>query len=597
MRIAKTLGDRLDLYGAGAGLIALGSLILVLIAKHYNPIYIVAFGFGILAIALYLIFRNRLRLLSKAEGVLPLGNHQYLYMALGCYGAALVVFVGRADQYVKPTAYYIFIAASVAFAVLAVLKERTPAWWVVGLAVAIGLTHIWTENMMFPSVLGLDPWAHEYVTENLTSIPPIPDMGGGISLMHVLLKGIMLTGLSYKMASLIFWGSLQTVGIIVLIFLIGRQLISKEVGLIGALLVSSANWVIFFGEWIIPNGMGATLSLLVAYLFIKAHKSNKPWLASLSLIVLGVAFLTHLIASAWVFGTIICMSLAYFKEQRAYTLSTSAVGTLGLGVWYFASGVGRASRFFDTGTYPIGNAPTLGFNYIQGFSWEMLLNSSGMFLYFGLGVIGLLIMAKLGRFQRVWGLLIAGVFIMGIVPPLFGRSFIEHRWWYFADALICVPLAVAIASIYPMRRGLVVIPCVGVVVFLSMVGLPSNTTNRSLSRHQIVRYALTQGELDSIPIAKSFSPKLLGTDPLLIGPLVAEEQNHTAVSIETNILTDNFTGSPCDVIILRDALYKEPFGYGSGAIYSLKTTPVIRAEVQGYIEVWHNTEAHVLVKK
>lgn len=584
-----------DVLCAIAGIVALVSIAPFFIWRHFNPIYLVAEGVGIAGILSYLAWFRK----PHESKIRDAGKYEWIYAAAVCYILALVVFVTRSQQYVKPIGYYIFIALLVSFTILAVLKQKASAFVVLGLAIAIGLTHIWTENMMFPSILGLDPWTHQYVTQNLTSTPSILDMGGGVTLMHVLLKGVMLTGMSYKIASLIFWGSVQTVGIIVLIYLIGRELVSKEVGLIGALMVSCANWVIFFGEWVIPNGMGVAMSLLVAYLFVKAHKTNKPWLASLSLVVLGVAFLTHLIASAWVAGTIICMSIAYFKEQKTYSLSTSMVGTLGFGLWYFVSGVGRASTSFDGGTLPIGvaSAATLSFNYIKGFSWEMLVNASGMFLYFGLGIVGLLIMSKLGKFHRAWMLLIVGVLVIGIVPPLFGRSFIEHRWWYFADALICIPLAIAIASIYPMRRGMSVVPCAGALVFLSAIGLPSNTTNRTLSPHEVVRYALTSEELDSIPIAKSYKPKLLGTDPLLIGTVIPALQNHTAVSIENYILADNFTDCPSDVIVLRDALYKEPFGYGSGAIYSLKENPVIQAEAQGYTEVWSNSASHVLVKK
>lgn len=584
---------KIDVLCAIAGIVALVSLAPFFVLKHFNPIYLVAEGVGLAGIVAYLVwFRKPHELIVR-----DIGKYEWIYAAVVCYILTLVVFVTRSQQYVKPTGYYIFIGLSVSFAILAILKQQALVFVVLGLAIAIGLTHIWTENMMFPSILGLDPWTHKYVTENLTSIPSVLDMGGGISLMHVFLKGVMLTGMSYKIAALICWGSIQTVGIIVLIFLIGRELVSKEVGLISALMVSSANWVIFFGEWVIPNGMGVAMSLLVAYLFIKAHKLNKPWIASLSLIVLGLAFLTHLIASAWVVGTMLCMSLIYIRERKAYVMLPSAFSIVGLGGWYLFSGVGRAAMLFNGGTYAIGTAPTLGFNYIKGFSWEMLLNASGMFLYFGMGVIGLLILSKMGKLSRVWVLLIVGVLAIGMIPPLFNKSLIEHRWWYFADALVCVPLAFAIASIYPMRRGMAVVPCAGALVFLSTIGLPSNTTNRTLSPHQIVRYALTSEELEALPVARSYHPKLLGSDPLVVTMLVNEEQAHTAIAIDKNILTEDFVDCPADVIVLRDAIYKEPFGYGSGAIYNLKFNPVDAALKQGYTEVWHNSESHVLVRK
>lgn len=578
---------RLDLYLAILGIVALVAVAPIFIVKHFNLIYVVAEGFGLAGIVGYLLIRN------KPSVKQSVGDWGFpAIAAVMCYVFAVVAFVARPEQYVKPITYYIFIALSIAFACFSVLKYKKATWVVLGLAIAIGLTHIWTENMMFPSLLGLDVWEHKYITENVFSVPSILDFGGGYSLMHVFLRGTMdVTGLSYKISSLLFWGSLQTAGTIVLVYLIGREWFSKEVGLIGALMVSCANWVIFFGEWVIPNGMGVTFSLLVAYLFIKAYKSNKLWIASLSVIVIPVALLTHLIASIWVVGTILCMSLLFVKNKKMYALSLAAVAVLGFGLWYWFSGVGIASRSFRGGTDAVGSAPTLEFSYLKGLSWEMVLNTAGMFSYFGVGIIGLLMMVNHGL-GRIWAVLTVGVLLIGIIPPLFGKSLIEHRWWYFADVLITIPLALSLSSILNMKNGAIAVPCVGAVVFLSTIGLPSNTTNRSLSHNQVVRYALTQGELDALPVAQSYRPQLLGSDPLF---LLASQRPF--VSVSDNILTDNFTGCKADVLVLRDSLCKEPFGYGSGAIYNLKNDPIPFAESQGYTDVWHNEAAHVLVRQ
>jgi hypothetical protein len=584
---------RADITSAGAGIIGLLILVPLFIIKHFNPIYLVAVGTGLAGIVSYLaIFRK-----PREAQTRHVGTYYWIGAAILCFVLAWLAFLTRSSQYVKPIEYYLFMAVAVSFVVLAVVEQRVSVSVGLGLAIAIGLSHIWTENLMFPGLLGLDPWSHKYTTEALNHLPRILDMGGSYSLMHVTLRGIMdVTGMSYKIAALVFWGSIQTVAIIGLVFLIGRNLFSKEVGLIAALMVSSANWIIFFGEWVIPNGMGAAMSLLVGYLFIKAHNLKKPWVASLSLLVLPVAFLTHPIVSMWVAGTIACMSLMYLREKKAFAVVTGIGAMVGLGVWFLLSSVGRATVAFSGGTYAVGNAPTLEFSYLSVVSWEILVNAAGMFAYFGVAIIGLLIMTR-HRLAQVWVLLVVVVLAIGIVPPLFGKSFIEHRWWYLADVLICVPLGLAIVSIFKLRSGMAVIPCVGAMVFFSTIGLPSNTTNRALSQHQIVRYALTQGELDALPIARSYNPKLLGSDPLFMGTLITELQNHTAVAIDAYILSGNFTDCPCDVIILRDALYKEPFGYGSGAIYSLETNPVDYAVIQGYTEVWRNNESHVLVRK
>jgi hypothetical protein len=247
-------------------------------------------------------------------------------------GLAFQVWLQRENEYIKPLGYYIFSAIGLAGVFCIVLFCGKSKWYtalILFSACFVGLMHVWTEALMFPSLIGLDTWTHYRVTmqelqiaidgqQNIYGIVPlgITTIGGYFSLMHWYLKtAIDITGLDYKYASLIFVGSLQTIGNILLSYLIGRELFNTKIGLIAALMCSVACWSIFFGIWVIPNGIGALLSLIVVYVFIRSYKANSQYIAWLSLVILIAALLIHIVVSLWVIGTILCMTVCIFTFE------------------------------------------------------------------------------------------------------------------------------------------------------------------------------------------------------------------------------------------------------------------------------------------
>ncbi len=600
-------------------LVGLFALIVLLLLKHYSAIYVVAVWVGVIAVISYLLLSNKLSLRAKLHN----GSWVYWFCAsLISYLVGLILWSVRLEAYVKPLSYYVFMAVATVFSVIAASKMRNRAsvYLLLGMACTMVLTHIWTENMIFPSVLGLDPWTHMETTtyyiaaSGTNGIPPLimKNMGGGYSLMHVWLNWIMnFVHIDYKVASLIFWSGVQTVGNVILVYLIGKELVSRKVGLIASLLVANANWVIFFGEWVIPNGIGATLVLGVALLFIKAYKLRKYWVALPSLVVLVVAFFIHPMVSAWVFGAIICFSIPLSIKMGkivTYVLPCMAVA---LTAWWISfANVGYLSVGALSGMWqglpdsvPAGNVSAVSTvggveNYLSDAHWgELLLNSIGMFVYMGIALVGLLILLKYSRLHQWWVVFCVAIISLSFVPQIFGYSLIEHRWMYLAEVLGAMPLAVVVANML-LKHYVVTLATVGAMVFFSTIGLPSNTTNRTLSSNQIVRYSLTNKEMQGLDVAMQYNPETIGSDPMY--DLYINSDRRFEGNIEwlgDAIVQGKFGDCKSDVILLRDAVYKEPFGWGSGAVYRLRFNPVESAISQGYEDVWNNGEIHVLVRE
>ena len=144
------------------------------------------------------------------------------------------------------------------------------------------------------------------------------------------------------------------------------------------------------------------------------------------------------------------------------------------------------------------------------------------------------------------------------------------------------------------------------IVGFNLIGLPSNITYRALSPNLIVRYGLTDGELEAmnhVTLDMVYEHgSILGSDSYYVAFIQSTidwywPQRTKVRSIDDYILSGNFKDCPYGIIILRESLYKEPFAYGSGSIYRLNYNPVEAAEAQGYKVIWQNEEISCLAKK
>ncbi len=636
---------QLDMIAAIVGAVVMLLLIPWLTYRGFHPIYLVTVGVGLGSVGLYLITRRKM---VNADDT-PRNKattRSFLFGSLFLCLLAWLVFILRPEQYIKPTTYYTLMACATGLAFYGTIKgkSKTQSWAVVGIACIIGLSHIWTEHLLFPnSLIGLDPWIHQMRTMGQ---PNWPGIGGSYSLMHVCLRStIDAFGISYKWASLIFVGSTQTAATAILVFLLGRMLWNTKVGCVASLMVASANWVVFFGEWIIPNSLGAIYSLAVAYLVLKINRGSTKWLLVPVVLLFLVAYTTHFIAVMWVLGTFACLWVVpamlganMRKVARSLVVPSLGVMVLALLLRFTVMGndlhrtIGDSIFTPNYGiTYAIGQTPVSStpsgisgtpngspgneqttepvtepvvakpvFERDGNALGEMTVDSLGMLLYVGLAILGCLVMLRGTAAPAQKAFIVLGLVILsiGFFPPLFGFSLIEHRWWYFAEVLLAMPLGVALVSLVSTGRWSVVLVTITAIAitFLSTIGLMSNMTNRTLSPNLIARYAFTNDEIEGLAVAQTYNPQIIGTDPMF-SPFVFASTTVAVVSVTGEILSCNFRDTAADVLLLRNALHKEPFGFGGGTIFRLKYNLVNVAIAQGYTKVWENKDIVCLVRK
>jgi len=221
-----------------------------------------------------------------------------------------------------------------------------------------------------------------------------------------------------------------------------------------------------------------------------------------------------------------------------------------------------------------------------------------MLLFFALSFIGCFYMLS-RRFGNPYAFLmvIAGILILaiGYFPMLAGRSVIEHRWWYMAQILLSIPLAVAFSLLSGLfkkrylKAGLVMV-LIFLLTFLSIIGLPSNQTNRTFSKNQIVRYAFTTSELQALQSVAAIYEGNIGVDQYYGRAAWAPELpiglKDRLENISRCILAKDFSQCSCRIVLVRNEIVNHPIGTGAGTIYKLNYDPRHFLTEQGFSKVY-----------
>jgi len=526
---------------------------------------------------------------------------------LAAWGTAIAVYALRPEPYERPLAFFVFVALSCGFIAAKIIRCQLSGKDIavtLAQSVAIGLSLVWTVTLMYPSLIGLDPWTHRAII--LDSIGNggwfVPS--AGYQAWHTFIATVMkATGLEYRLATMSV-SFLQVAGGASLLFLTGRRVAGTRVGLLAALVLSFSSWHIFFGYWTIPNGMGLILLLLAVYFVTEYHEKAGKWQVGATVLTTLLLLFTHTLAVIWLIALLCIWVVLTLISNRHLARGRILLPLAGIGVsvgMLWATGCLNQlfKLLFTYGLDPartgstqllglVGNSATGTFvlDTIAQPSWETVFNSSGMVLGFVIAIAGCLwLLSKSHRSTSSWFVVLSFSFFLaaGIVPALFGMSVIEHRWWYAAQAFGAIPAAVAMISLHKVGKWIVVAAGVAVLSFLMMIGLPCNMDNYTFSRNQLARYAMTQGELGAAEWAlDKYSGNISVDNYYTFAANLLPEEGHRLVGINKEILSNDYDSLESDIILIRDAIAYEPFALGEGCVYKLLYDPNVVLTEIGY---------------
>ncbi len=606
---------------SGIGSVLSLALLSYLIIVVCHPIYIVV---GVLSFAsclsyfIYCSVTKTVRSKRKSIWDSKYLGFDYLYLIL--FVSSIGVYIARPEVYSRPLSYIVFVCAMAGLVFMKVAVSRFTKMQVIITTVEIvliGLSLEWSVTLMFPTVVGIDPWFHQSQTMRILAGETL-GLASSPVMYYVVSLVMKITGLPYHLATMVSISFLQVALDTALIVGISRLIVgSVKVGLVAALLVVTANWHVFFGYWTIPNTLGATLVLGMTWCVLRWHKGyGHAWLA-MGMLVFGILLFTHILAVIWAIVVIVCFVGLVLRRSGlkvgAYPLISVGVCVLGLAVFVWQSGyMNTLTIFINSGFNPARTGltepfllsavsqPLVGSMYVETLSQspllETLFNSMGMFLFFALSFWGCFMMVS--KRKGLWWLA-AGVIVLsiGFFPMLLGMSVIEHRWWYFAEMILSVPLGlfllwVATGGFYRLMSVTVFVFCS---VFLMVMGLPTNIDNRTISANQIVRYGMTNDEIEGMRIALSYGGQVGVDGYFTLAMYVFPDDGDRMVDITPYLLNGDFKDLNCDVVLLRNEARFAPISTGNASIYRLRYDPMKLLSPK-YICVYENNDVLVMVK-
>lgn len=529
------LNKTIDEIFAILGIVISIALLLYLLLHFYGFVYLLTGILSFLSFTLWLIIRKKASITFNSCYYAHL-NKFFLLLFFNIFTLSIISLYYRPLLYERPLIYFVlnsFIVGAITLEIMS-FKKKSHCFFILSQIILLGVCLYWSQLSIFPSLVGADPWFHQMVTTNIIDLHYIPS---GLSysklpLFHLLIAFTsLITGFNYKYATMFSVSLSQIICNALFIFLIARTFYPKnyKICCLAALVLVISNHHIFMSYWSIPNAFAATFIMPIFYILIKLKK-RKPLIGAFLSIFFGISLiLTHTIVAVF-------MAIVLF----VYWISSFIYGVIYLkkGIMGFKRSIALSSvsitycvlfsvMMFAWWSYVSGHIQKLATLIAWGFSAdyfvntpvdliserilsipvsEQLFNNFAMFAFFSISFIGCLYMIS----ENYGNQLSFNFAIIGITPLVLGyfsmisnTSILEHRWWYFAQITLSIPIALALLLISNMLKKNY-LKLAFLVIFLTIISFfmfmnpNSNIDNHIFSPNSSMTYALTSSELQAI---------------------------------------------------------------------------------------------------
>lgn len=550
----------------------------------------------------------------------------------------------RHHLYTRPLLYFIviaLIAAIISIEILFLRRSKSAQYIVLTKIIVLALSLQWSQSLVFPDVIGMDPWYHKHFAESIlatghTVTPLIYNSTPGFHLLVT--TASLITGTSYKVASLLSVSLAQVLCDILFIFLLGKYLHSVKCGLLAALFLSFAVLHIQFGFWPIPNTMGVIFIPAIIYLIIKIRQQKSAPCMCAVAILMSALLLTHPTATVflggflfllWV-GVTLYRKLKYPKPSTGNAiLATAIVFTVAaLSFWTFYSGhIDNVKRYIggqissdysgsmlqDTVTWrqppgmelsdtPLSIASS---QYRDSISvTQQLLDSNLLiFIYFGIALTGSLVMVnKYSRNSHGFAYIVACLAILtfNIITVLTLRYFSVFRWAYFLQVVMAIPVGTAIIWITQSikngpNRVWLIATTTAILAFFSITTPRANIDNSTLTPDLTVRHAFTTSELTAAKTLQGIWTDGIGSDYHLSLLNVRWGEQPVFIDISEQLYNKNFYYENDALLLIREEIVEHPTYIRKGRYcFCYDPSPILRT--QGYHLIYSNNSNEGFVK-
>lgn len=619
MRLLNTqIFESLDKYLAIAGIFASLVLISYTLVNFSRILYSLPGILSLLTCITWLIIRGKTSLDFQIEesrskmrifGILSL-----LFLIISILSVRF-----RPELYERPLLFFMVTSLMAgAIACQIVFSTERYKWLILPQIIILGMTIAWSQLLIFPNVVGADPWYHQMVTQKIIDFGTIP--GGSYShlpLFHLIIAITSLfSDLNYKIATIFSVSSIQIICNALFIYALAVLLLKNyKIGLLAALMVVLGNHHIFMSYWSIPNGFAAVFIPIVLFLIWKNDFKSFLYKTSLILLLFIAIILTHSIASmcmAILLSATWAASATYsylvLKREQFISVILPVLFTITMFFWWgYASGylnnLAKLIKWGFSRDYFIMQTTTdVWTKYVQSIPIsEQVFNQFGMFLFFALSFIGIFFMVSSNNKKSLIMAFIAIIpLAIGFFSLIGGFSVIEHRWWYFAQILLSIPLGICIGLLFNFSStnsvkitGLFIF--ISIFTFVLIMSPAANSDNPIFSKNTSYRSSFSESELFSVESISSKYIGQIGTERYVAGVISFLPIDIDLALIDANIYSGDYSQIVQDNILMREYIKEKTFKLFQTA-YRIDYDPDVQLTKQGFSKTYDSKSVAIYSK-
>jgi len=497
----------------------------------------------------------------------------------------------RDEYYSRPLIYFVLISVMASIIASEIIYCNKKHFTLIfSQIVLLGINVSWSQLFLFPSVLGVDPWYHSFLTNLIILKGFIPEghSYSSLPLFHLIITETSLfSNLPYKFAAMLT----VSLGMIIcnafFVYLIAESLFKNyRIGLLAALSVIIANNHIFMTYWSIPNGFAAIFILIAIFFFLFKNKYRFPFSLTLLYLILFITIIfTHTITALCLSILLFVIWLIFFIYREYQKNPANHVPlivpisfTIAMFAWWtYASGSIRTLvellKWGFNIDFFIKTPPELLDYSISVNLNEQIINNIGMYLFFAISFIGIFYM--ISSQGNIKSYIIAWLGItplsIGFFSLITGHSVIEQRWWFFAQLFLSIPLAVAIYIIITWKTkrnyysNILVFMFIFFLSFFSVISPAANSDN-FFAPNSHMRYSLSESELTTAQTILNKSDDHIKTDSYFAYSQKWEYPRFSTFCQE--LYSNNFHSLKNQIILVREVIVNKPFLFFS-SIYKL----------------------------
>lgn len=630
--------EELDRILAALGLILALLLILVLVlflpetAYRYIEAPIMLF----LACVVYLLIRKRIYKIGGLYHLEELHANRSIILILNILFVSLFSYsifsvAARPELYSRPLGYFIstsILAAILSMEILYLPQRKGYSSFILLKIMLIALSLRWTPQLIFPGLLGIDPWWHQMFTTKILELGYIPDgyAYSKLPVMHLII-GLtsLITGLDYKLSTMCSICLLQVISLIFIFiicskFIYSEFIYSERVGLLASLLLAVTEFQIQLGYWVRPILLGIILLLIIIYLLFKKEQHRYTAIfVSLAILTSAILILTHTIAAlamSILLFSFWCASEIYKRINRDSLINPVGftfflLFSVGMFSWWmYASGhITTLARLIEWGfKFDKWAYSGASLQYIDKFKTEYMLNTLAFNLFSAFFILGSFYSLKQTKYSFtivLGGYLLAIMIFLTTILGLTG--FLQIRWYPIFQVIASFPAGAGLLILGKMFKNDVVNKfsvcfLVFILSFFAITTPIANIDHPLYSKNIFVRHAYTESEMQGASTILEIYDGKIGTDTRYALFFVVSQIHRGEIelssyyggirfapSLPIEDITNNITLKEYQdlegLVVIRTEIIERPF-YTPTGCFRIEYSPLKKLDKLNFIRIY-----------